>query len=786
MSEQSALRFEIGHVLFIDIVGYSKLLINEQSQQIETLRKIVRGTEQFRQTEAEGKLQRLPSGDGGALVFRTSPEAPLLCAIEIATALKEHPDLRVRMGIHSGPVNQVADLNDQTNIAGAGVNIAQRVMDCGDARHILLSKRVADDLAPYAKWNRYLHSVGEYEVKHGERVGLVNFFGDDIGNPAPPSKSRTSGGRGSGVGGIVAVVSLLILAVGGVMLWRHQTATRNIVPESPSVLAASSKSVAVLPFENLSEDKTNAYFADGVQDEILTKLAKIADLKVISRSSVMQYRTNIPRNLREIAKELGVAHLLEGSVQRSGSKIRVNAQLIDARTDNHLWAQTYDRDLADVFAIQTEIANEIAEQLQAKLAPDEKSRLALKPTNNQEAYLIYLQANELVPLAASKQDALRAESLYEKAIALDPQFALAYARGSMLNSFMYQLGREGERRIKARNWADEALRLAPDLAEAHLAAGIYFYRTEGNYDEALNELEATRAALPNDFEIFTTFGVIYRRQGRWRDAIGAFQRARELSPRRALTGGLPTTFKLLRRWQDAIDAAQHAVEVEPQRVDAWGVLVDAQFGQSANPALASETIERLPESLRTKLPAKFAKWEYSMMARDFDAAQKNVPDTPVEEFPAADAREFCEACVAAAVGDKERARALLETVRPMYENGVRQHPDDAPFHAALARFYALLGRKEEAIREARRAVDLCPENKDAVSGPDYAATLAFVYAQSGEVDQAITLLSRLLTTPGADRVTLAHLRLSWEWDPLRKDARFQKILESPEPKTIYK
>ena len=785
-SESSSdVKFEIGHVLFIDIVGYSKLLITEQSEQLETLRQIVRGTEQFRIADSEGKLQRLPTGDGGALVFRNNSEAPILCAVEISEALKNHPQLRVRMGIHSGPVNQVADLNDQANIAGAGVNIAQRVMDLGDAGHILLSKRVADDIAPYPKWNPHLHNLGDFEVKHGECVGLVNFFTDAVGNPEVPRKCQQARESRPAIRKLAAaaIVTLLIL-IGGLLLWR-QHGSRTQTASDSSLTMISAKSIAVLPFENLSEDKTNAFFADGVQDEILTKLAKIADLKVISRSSVIQYRSGAGRNLREIGKQLGVVHLLEGSVQRAGAKVRVNAQLIDTRTDAHVWAQTYDRDLADVFAIQSEIAGEIAQQLQAKLAPEEKTRLAVKPTTNTDAYLLYLQANELVPLATSKQDAINADNLYAEAIKLDPGFALARARASMLNSFMYAIGREPERKLKARTLADEALRLAPDLPEGHLASGLYYYRTEGNYDEALKELARARAALPNDSEILAASGVIYRRQGRWQDALDAFQRGHELNPRRAYTSGLPMTYKLLRRWQDAINAARAAIEVEPQRLDAWNVLVDAQFGLTGNPSQAIETIERLPETLKTKLPAKGARWDYAMLARDFDAALKSVPDIPPEEFPNAEAKSFYEACVAIVTGDGERAHALLETIRPIYENGVKEHPDDAPFHAALARLYALLGRTNDAVTHAQRAVELCPESKDALFGPLYSANLAFVYARVGKSDEAVKLLSRLLTVPAPERITLSHLRLSWEWDPIRNDPGFQKLVTGPEPQTIY-
>src|SRR5438067_1389053 len=301
-------KFEIGHVLFIDIVGYSKLLINEQSEQIRTLKEIVRGTEQFRLAQAEGKLLRLPTGDGGALVFRTSPEAPVLCAMEISKALKNHPELHVRMGIHSGPVNEVTDLNEQANIAGAGINIAQRVMDCGDAGHILVSKHVADDLEQYVHWRRLLHELGPCDVKHGVRIDIANLYSEEVGNPELPKTFQALKKHQIHVRWAEATIALLVLAaVAAAFLYVLRRPTR-------SLLSIAEKSIAVLPFENLSEDKANAYFAEGIQDEILTRLSKIADLKVISRTSTQQYQSR-PGNLSEIARQLGVAHVLEGSVQ---------------------------------------------------------------------------------------------------------------------------------------------------------------------------------------------------------------------------------------------------------------------------------------------------------------------------------------------------------------------------------------------------------------------------------------------------------------------------------------
>src|SRR5207249_5882248 len=371
-------KMEIAHVLTMDVVEYSTLLITEQSRVMAELTFIVKKTERFRRAEAEGKLVRIPTGDGMALVFFDDPQAPIECAMEIAAALKSHPEIGLRIGIHSGPVNAVVDVSDRANVAGAGIDMAQRVMDCGDAGHILLSKRVADDLAPFPRWNPHLHDLGECEVKHGRKISLVNFYTDAIGNPNLPRKCRAQrppAARAAPsrsmilIGSLVLLIALLI----GFVKFSRPT------PNRPAVATANAKSIAVLPFENLSHDPDNAYFADGIQEEILTRLAKIADLKVISRTSTQHYKS-APDNLREIAKQLEVAHILEGSVQKSGDSVRVNVQLIKAANDSHLWADTFDRKLTDIFSVESEVAKSIAERLRAKLTGQEEQVIAAKPT----------------------------------------------------------------------------------------------------------------------------------------------------------------------------------------------------------------------------------------------------------------------------------------------------------------------------------------------------------------------------------------------------------------------
>src|SRR5438045_2374020 len=402
------LPLEIAHLLLIDVVGYSKLLVNEQIELLQDLNQIVRNTECFRAAETKGKLIRVPSGDGMALLFFHSPEEPVRCALEISRTLQEHPHIQLRMGVHSGPVNQVTDVNEKTNIAGPGINVAQRVMDCGDAGHILLSGHIAEDLTQYRDWQPYLHDLGECEVKHGLRLHLVNLYNDNLGNPHVPDNLKRRRWKQASCVSVrpvitprwskyvltaVLLVSAVALAISFSVFYRRGS---PVVAPSSSGKAAdvglliAEKSIAVLPFEIRSEEKANAYFAEGIQDEILTRLSKIADLKVISRTSTQHYKS-APENLPNIARQLGVAHILEGSVQKSGDAVRVNVQLIKTANDSHLWADTFDRKLTDIFSVESEVAKAIADQLRAQLTGQEEQVIAAKPTDNPEAYDAYLR-----------------------------------------------------------------------------------------------------------------------------------------------------------------------------------------------------------------------------------------------------------------------------------------------------------------------------------------------------------------------------------------------------------
>src|SRR5256714_6214887 len=586
----SEVKFQIGHVLFIDIVGYSKLLSNEQSEQIQKLKQIVRGTEQVRLAEAEGKLLRLPTGDGGALVFRNSPEAPVLCALEISKELKQHPDLHVRMGIHSGPVNEITDLNEQANIAGAGINIAQRVMNCGDAGHILVSKRVADDLEQYPQWRPQLHDLGECEVKHGARLHAVNLYTDKLGNSQVPKKFKTAWAvekarpksaipKWALIG---AAVLILIVVATGFLVFQVGTPLRgvrqNAVAEQGrpggASLPISEKSIAVLPLENLSEEKENAFFADGIQDELLSNLSKIKDLKVISRTSVMQYKTAITRNLREIARQLGVSNVVEGSVRRSGNHIRVSVQLIDALTDRHIWVQNYDRTLADSLALEGELATEIAAGVGATLSPQEKARVEAKPTNNPAAYDAFLlgRAAEARSLF-DKSDVERAVESYQEAVKLDPSFAPAWVRLSVMHSNSYWIGHDpsSARLAAAKDAADRALALDPNLPETHLALGYYRYYGQHDFAGALAEFQQAEQGLPNNLDVIRGIALIQRRLGHWDEAIAELRRGVELDPRNIdAASALALTCRAVRHFTEALASVDRVLALEPANTDALG------------------------------------------------------------------------------------------------------------------------------------------------------------------------------------------------------------------------
>jgi TolB-like protein/cytochrome c-type biogenesis protein CcmH/NrfG len=554
----SDLKFEIGHVLFIDIVGYSTLLIDEQSQQLETLKKIVRGTDQFRLAEAEGKLLRLPTGDGGALVFRTTPEAPVLCALEISKALKNHPEFHVRIGIHSGPVNEIADLNEQANIAGAGINIAQRVMDCGDAGHILLSQHVADDLEQYPRWRPYLHELGECEVKHGARLGVVNLYGDEIGNPQVPRQLKVlQKHRARTRWAAIAAAFLLLI---GVVAAFVVVSKKSREPISP----IPKKSIAVLPFENLSGDPNNVYFTEGVQEEVLTRLAKVADLKVIARSSTQKFKS-APENLSDIPKQLGALNVLEGSVQKVNDQVRVNVQLINALTNAHLWAEIYDRKLTDIFSVESDIAKTIADTLQAKLTDAEESVIAKHPTESMEAHELYLKGrffwNKRTP-----ENFEKAITYFQQAIEKDTNYALAYSGIADCYALLadYSARPPNETMPKAKAAALKSLQIDPNLAEAHASLAQILRDYDWDYAGALREIDRAIQLNPNYATAHQWRAESLSPLERHEEAIAEAKRALELDPLSIIINRiLGEMYFHARRYDEAIAQFRKTIEIEP-------------------------------------------------------------------------------------------------------------------------------------------------------------------------------------------------------------------------------
>ena len=798
------LELEIAHLLLIDIVGYSKLLVNEQIEFLQELNQIVRGTECFRTAETSGRLIRLPTGDGMALIFFRSPEEPARCALEISRSLQDHPHIRVRMGVHSGPVHQTTDVNDRSNVAGAGINVAQRIMDCGDAGHILLSGHVADDLTHYRHWQPHLHDLGECEVKHGLRLHVVNLYKDGLGNPAVPERLRRGRRWKKGSSSIrpisalrwpkfALVAALLLSAVAlsasFLIFFRRAapTITRGL---SQATAAISEKSIAVLPFENLSEEKGNAYFTDGVQDEILTDLAKVADLKVISRTSVMQYKSGAERNLRDIAKALGVAHVLEGTVQRAGDRVRVSAQLIDARTGTHLWAEHYDRELADVFRIQSEIAEKIVSQLKAKLSPQEKAAIEEKPTHDLAAYDLYLRARDLVDalafIAGGTENLLEAARLLDNAIARDPSFLVAYCHLARAHDIIYFLGIDHTpaRLALADAAVQAALRLRPNAGEAHLALAQHLYWGYRDYDRARQELAIAQRALPNEPLALVLSGYIDRRQSRWDESTQELERALELDPRNLfILQQISYNYEYLRRFKDVANVLDRVVSINPNDMTtrAQRAYVDLEWRADVQPLHAS--IESIITQDAEAAPTVSDKWmSLALCERDNSAAERALavmaPDACHDQaipFPQA----WCEGMVCRLRGDNAAAHNAFTRAHEEVEQIVRKEPTYAEAFCVLGMIDAALGKKEEAVREGQRAVELLPVTKDALNGALLIEYLAVTCAWANEKNLALEQLALAARIPS--NVSYGHLRLHPYWDPLRGDPRFEEIVASLAP-----
>jgi TolB-like protein len=772
------IELEIAHVLFIDIVGYSKLSVNEQHARIGELNDIVRLSEQFRRAEAASRLLKIPTGDGMALVFYKSPEEPAQCAVEISRALKGNARLQVRMGIHSGPISGVLDVNERTNVAGAGINMAQRVMDCSDAGHILLSHHVAEDLEQFDRWRPFLHDIGSFDVKHGVRVSVTNLYSDEVGNPHLPSKLSVVKKHRARVRWAAVAVAVLALGaiVAGTFFFSHRPMR--------SVSGIVEKSIAVLPFENLSSDRENAYFAEGIQDEILTRLAKIAALKVISRTSTQKYKS-APDNLREIGRQLGVANLLEGSVQKAGNAVHINVQLIKAATDEHVWAESYDRELESIFGVEGEVAGKIAEALDAKLSGAEEKALAVKPTSNVAAYDAYLHGRSIEATRFDLPGEHQVASDYARAVQLDPTFALAWARLAIVRSFLYfnTIDRETNSPAVIKEATERAMALQPELGEAWIAQGVYRFQVVHDLPGALQAYAEAGKRVPNSADVFGNMAFVERRLGRWDAAVTHFRKAILLDPRNLqlliFTG---ETLGYLRNFAEAEAFVDRALEIAPDAVRALvGKVNILQAEGRADEASKVAARIIVPND-------SFAPLEISVKAiqlfyeRRFDAAiallqstkTRSKPDKPLDSWQVGllPLLGYCQQLAGKAADARATYMLAIQEIKPSPTESV---PADVAFlPCALANSYSGLGEKEKALAAARDAVVAYQD--DAISKPVAEIALAQVEAELGEVDAAIAALPHLLKVPAG--LTPGLLRLDPSWDPLRNDSRFQKLAAS--------
>src|SRR3989440_1567916 len=575
---------------------------------------------------------------------------------------------------------------------------------------------------------------------------------------------------------MLIAIGVVVSAVGGFFLFPRASA-RNV-----------EKSIAVLPFQSLSDETENAYFADGMQDDILTNLSKIGDLKVISRMSVMSYRGDGVRNAREIGKALGVATLLEGSVRRAGNRVRVNVQLITANNDEHIWAEDYDRDLTDVFAIQTDLAQKIASALQAKLSPNEKERFDRRPTQNPDAYLLFIQAHDYANRPDMLPDtSLKAEQLFEQATKLDPNFALAFAGLSMVESWLYHSSDPvPARREKARTAANEALRLQPDLPEGHLALGFSYYYGDRDYERALAEFEIAKRDLPNEAQAYMAIGAIQRRQGRWVESTANLEKAAELDPKNSsILLNLGYNYMATRNFEAADKIFDRGIEAAPESFGSRALKSELAIRWKGDISVAEKELASVPAGVDPQGLVTLGRSGVLTLQRKFKEALQVIQqfrgETLLVRASVTCPKASLEGTLYLYLDDKVIAHSAFERARIIAEQLVRENPDDAARHGQLGLILAGLGQKDAAIAEGKRAVELLPESQDAFDGPDVTVVLAQIYAWTGESDEAFRLLDHLLVVPNG--ITVPGLKLDPVWDPLRKDQRYQALIDKYAPKS---
>ena len=637
---------------------------------MQQLNQVVRKTPQFRKSEAAGKLIRIPVGDGMALVFFQTPEEPVQCAMEIARALKNHPHIRLRMGVHSGPVDQVKDVNDRSNVAGAGINTAQRVMDCGDAGHILVSKRVADDLAQDRLWQPHLHELGEVELKHGQKVGIVNLYTEELGNPRPPEKfaplkqkqdasitardtSSTLRDRRALAVAAILLLAALAIAFGSFLFWKQgkpkTSAPTSVIPE---------KSIAVLPFVNMSADKNDEYLSDGVSEELITALSKIAGLQVKARTSSFAFKGK-NEDIQKIGELLHVSHLLEGSVARAGNKLRITAQLIQASDGNHLWSDTYDREMQDIFAVRSEVAQQVAETLKIRLLGEDKKRLDTKPTENIEAYNLYRQGRYYAD-KFSQDGFKKALGFYQHAIEKDPRFALAYA--GMADTYVMAADfyiPPQEAFSKAKEAALKAIELDETLAEAHASLGSVHFHYDWDWVAAEKEFKRALTLNPQSARAHLLYTEYLAGMGRFNEAYDQGRRALELDP-----------LSILARWSlgwaslhagrsdDAIQQFSKAAELDPNNASVRLYLGRAYLfkGMQQRAIEEMETAQRLDPDEPIVLP--FLGYGYAVTGRRAEALKvlQSLDEMEKRRYVSRIYRAY----IYAGLGDKDKAFEWLE------------------------------------------------------------------------------------------------------------------------------
>src|SRR5262245_11786794 len=584
---------------------------------------------------------------------------------------------------------------------------------------------------------------------------------------------------------LAIAATVVLLAATTLIMWLYSR-------QKSATALLEEKSIAVLPFENFSPEKDNAFFAQGIQDEIITTLSRISGLRVISRNSTARY-SSAPENLPEIARQLRVSHVLEGSVQKAGDRVHINVQLIRADDDAHLWAQSYDRQLTDIFGVEAEVAKMIADTLQATLSPKEKTSVETKPTTNADAYVFYLRANQISRNPDTLlQDYKTAEQLYMQAIELDPIFALAHARLASVCSEVFRYYEPTDSwRTKARSEAETALRLQPNLAEGHFALGQYIYWMDQDYDKALEQFEIASRLSPSNADTRRLIAAIERRQGKWQAALEAYERVAKLDPQNPSTAReLMYTNSSMRRWPEAAHWAEQMRALAPTSLVAKIQSGYIQFQWKGDTRVLKSILEEITAGVGRDCSVIATTSDLAMLQRDFPAAKKILETSLAKETSYSIAgltpKVFLEGCTYTAQGDNTSAQKAFEEARPAFEASVTEAPKSAERHASLGFLYALMGRKSDAIAEGQRAVELKPESKDAVDGALMNGYLALIYARVGENDLAIPLIEHLLTTPGAVdstdySITVNDLKNRWEWDPIRDDPRFEQLIAKTNP-----